>query len=97
MATTKKPLKGAKPAPKKSSTLKKVVAKKTAPVKVAAKAKKSVPIKVVAKKVAATPKKTLAVKIKVTPKKITKIESKVVKGVSKKTAVTKVTKTATTF
>ena len=94
MATTKKPLKGAKPAPKKSSTLKKVVAKKTAPVKVAAKAKKSVPIKVVAKKVAATPKKTLAVKIKVTPKKITKIESKVVKGVSKKTAVTKVTKTA---
>ncbi len=99
MATTKKPLKGAKPAPKKTPAPKKVVAKKAAPAKQAVKAKKPAQVTVVAKKAAVVlkkvpvvVKKTLPEKPKATAKKTSKSESKVVKSVPKKSVPAKVTK-----
>ena len=94
MATTKKPLKGAKPASKKLSAPVKAVAKKTTSAKPAVKPKSPAPVKVVAKKVAVVAKKTIPAKPKATAKTTNKIEPKKVKSVLKKAAITKVTKPA---
>ncbi len=92
MATTKKPLKGAKPAPKKTPVPKKVLAKKAAPVKHAEQAKKTLQVKAVTKKLATVTKKTVVDSKKTKPKKIHIIGPKVAKVVSKKTTLPKVTK-----